>query len=155
MKTLLDVDKNILKDYQDFDKVNENWNIGSYLNIFYDLNAAIAFAKLYFPDFIEDRNCVILSIRYDVNVFEQWYYELKGNTSEVEKMCNLYELKDFFHINSVGYQGDDKYEKALDYLGIALKRAWEVNLDRLYPNRNFKVELFDEYGSKFITFFSI
>jgi hypothetical protein len=155
MKTLLDIDKNVLIDYQDFDKVNENWHIGSYLNMNYDLNAAVAFSKLFFPDFIEIEGCIILAIRYDKEVFKQWQKELKGNTSEVEKMCNLYELKDFFHINIKDDQNENYYEKALDYLGMSLKNSWDINLSKLYPDRKFKVEVFEEYDSKFITLFTV
>ena len=155
MKTLLDINKNILIDYQDFDNVNENWNIGSYLNTFYDINSAIAFAKLYFPDFIEEKNCVILSLRYDKGIFEQWHKESKGNVSEIEKMCNLYELKDFFHINPIEFNSEEEYQKVIDVLGEVLKKSWDINLKLLYPNNQFKVVIFEEYESKFITFYSL
>jgi len=154
MKKLIELDYRILNDFEAFNKVNTNWNIGSYLNTFFDINAALAFSKLYFPDFVDIQNCVILDFRYNEDLFKQWFTELNGEVSQVEKMCNLYELKDFFHINN-NINDENKKNKVLDVFGTILKRSWEVNLKLLYPERSFKVDLFEEYESKFITLYSL
>jgi len=155
MKTLLNVDKSILKDYSSFEMVNDKWDIGAYLNTFYDLNAAIAFSKLFYPDFVETRGCVIISMRYDRENFESWYNECQGEISEIEKMCNLYEIKDLFHINPVEFNIEEGYSRAINILGDILKKSWDINLKLLYPDKRFNVDVFEEYDSTYITLYSI
>lgn len=154
MKTLIKVDNSLLKDYLKFQNVNTSWNIGSYLNTFYDINAAIAFSKLFFPDFVEYRGCIIVELRFNQEICDKWFLELKGEISEIEKMCNLYELEDFFHINSNAYD-NEKFSVILDSFGNILKKSWELNLEKLYPDRIFELQLFTEFESKYITFNSL
>jgi hypothetical protein len=154
IKTIIEIDHGILNDYLKFQSVNPNWNIGSYLNTFYDINSAIAFSKLFFPDFVEYRGCIILAFRFNQEICDKWFLELKGEISEIEKMCNLYELEDFFHINSNGYD-KEKFPVILDSFGNILKKSWELNLEKLYSDRTFELQLFTEFESKYITFNSL
>jgi hypothetical protein len=147
-KTLIDLDLTLLKSYKNFQDANENWNILSYLNYKYDMNAALAFSKFFFPDFIEVKGCIVLSFLYNQETFESWFRELNGEISEVEKMANLYELKDYFHINTDS-------EPEVDVFGQILKKSWEMNLSILYPEKKFIIKLFEEYNSKFITFHTV
>jgi len=61
-------------------------------------------------------------------------------------MCNLYELKDLFHINS----SDESTNKTKE-LGKILKMSWEQNLKILFPNRSIVVNLIDENDNNYIT----
>lgn len=149
MKTILNIPTNLLREYSDFEKVNNNWNILSYLNYNYDINAALSFSKLFFPDFIESKGCVVLSFLYNVENFNEWFEEFNGNVSEVEKMCNLYELKDFFHINS------ENNEDALQEFGKVIQKVWEINLSILFPQKKFCINVFEEYSSLFITLYQV
>lgn len=144
-KTLVELDLSLLDSFSAFHDANKDWNILSYLNYKYDMNAALAFSKFFFPDFTEVRGCVVISFLYNPETFESWFSELRGEVSEVEKMANLYEIKDFFHINT-----PKKID--LDAFGKILKKSWEINLNALYPQKKFHVKLFEEYDSKFITF---
>ncbi|QKX03576.1 hypothetical protein HN014_01150 [Aquimarina sp. TRL1] len=144
--SILEIDTNFLTDFKDFEKVNDDWNVEKYLNFSYDINAAIAFSKLYFPTFIEYRGCIVLESRFDEGVFEDWYKEFNGEIKQIEKMCNLYELKDLFHINSPN-QSIGKIKE----LGKSLKISWEQNLKILFPNKDIEVSLIDENDSCYIT----
>ena len=121
MKSLFQIDYNLLKSYNSFSEVNHTWNIASYLNTFYSTSDAIAFAKLFYPDFEVVDECVILSIRYDKDIFESWKKECHGNIALIEKMCNLYEVADYFHIND--NVQDNNYDGLLKTLGYILKKA--------------------------------
>jgi hypothetical protein len=155
MKSLINFDKNILKEYALWENTNkENWNITSYLNQFYDVNAALAFSKLYFPDFIEERGCIILGFRYNQDVFNQWYEEFKGEAASVERYCNLYEVADYFHINASEYGSEEIYKKSIEIFSNVLKTSWEVNCKILFPKRQIKVEELEEYGVKRITLYT-
>lgn len=156
MRTLIELDKTVLLNYNLWQMKNEsNWNITSYLNQFYDVNAALAFSKLFFPDFIEKENCVILSFRYDEKIFQQWYEEFDGHVSSVEKYCNLYDVSDYFHINISNYDTDELYERAINELAKALKKSWEANCSLLFPNRSFLANVYEEFGVTKITLHTI
>jgi hypothetical protein len=144
--SLANIDNYLLPDFKEFDEANTDWDINKHLNFNYDINAAIAFSKLYFPTFIEYKNCVILESRFDEAVFEDWYKEFNGEIKQIERMCNLYELKDLFHINS----SDESTNKTKE-LGKILKMSWEQNLKILFPNRSIVVNLIDENDNNYIT----
>ena len=150
MRTNISVNPNLLDEYSDFQKVNSDWSILSYLNMKYDINSAIAFSKLFFPDFILKENCILLSFFFNSQTFESWHSQMKGDISSIEKMCNLYEINDFFHINSP--QVNEEIIKEFSYI---LKKAWEINLLKLFPERQMRVDVFDQYNSTFITLYTI
>ena len=147
MKTNLKIDLSILDEYDDYAKANsDNWNIQSYLNMKYDINAAIAFSKFFFPDFVEREKCIILESRYNEGIFDEWYNEFNGDIEEVEKASNFYDIKDFFNINGVGDVNQ------LEVLGIILKSILEINLKNLFPDKKFEIYLIENYGETSITF---
>jgi hypothetical protein len=155
MKSLIDFENRILKEYITWERVNEsNWNIISYLNQFYDMNAALAFSKLYFPDFVDEKGCVILGFQFDKRIFNQWYEEFKGDISQTEKHCNLYDVQDYFHINPVNYETDEGREEAINSFANVLKVSWETSCKLLFPNRQMVVEIYNQYGATKITLFS-
>ena len=146
--TLINLDTTVLKEYNAFAEANTNWNMHSYVNMKYDINAAIAFGKFYFPEFIEIKNCIILKERFNNSIFEEWYNEFVGDVSKIEKMCNLYEVGDFFHINTSLAD-----MKQIIQFGHILKKSYEINLKLLFPNREFEVNFFEENETQYITFF--
>jgi hypothetical protein len=151
-KTLIEFDKSILKEYSEWKNANpDNWDINNYLNHYYDINAAIAFSKLFLPDFIIIEECVLLSFNFNKDKFYEWFNELNQDISETEKICNLYEVKDFFMINPSQYKTEQEYNYAINVFANALKMSWELNLEKLYPNRNYIVSVFEEYGNTCIT----
>lgn len=153
-KSLLDIDLNVLKDYSSFEALNkDNWDITSYLNLNYDMNAAIAFSKLYFPDFIEKEGCIILSHRYDEQTFKEWYLHFNGDKKAIESICNSYEIMDYFVNNRSKEEPLNIYNKALDEFAKALKKSWEINCKLLFPNNNIIVEIYDEYDTTRITLY--
>lgn len=144
--SIIEVETGLLPDYEDFEKVNDDWNIEKYLNMNYDIDAAIAFSKLYFPTFIIYKDCIILDSRFDELIFDDWFNEFNGDIEKVERMCNLYEVKDIFHINDSNIT-----EEKVEELGSILKKSWELNVNKLYPDRKMKVFLFREDESLYIT----
>lgn len=148
-KNIINLNTDLLSDYLDFERVNSDWNIGKYLNFNYSLNDALAFSKFFFPTFIFYKGCVVLEDRFDKETFELWFDKFNGEVSKIEKMCNLYELKDFFHINS-----EDNSIERLKQLGIILQQSWRINLDKLFPQISFEIIVFEEFEELFITIYS-
>lgn len=142
----------LLDDYKLFEKANNgNWNILSYLNMNYKVEDALAFFKLFVPDFVLHKDCLILSFRYREAIFNQWYEESNGNQTIVEKMCNLYEIKDFFHINTS--LETPFLEEKISFLSNFLQYSWQLVLESKYPNK-YKVETFSLDGSRYITIYN-
>lgn len=155
-RSLLDININLLREYKECaDSNKNNWEITSYLNLKYDMNAAIAFSKLYFPDFIEKEGCIILGFRYDEEIFNEWYKHFNGNISEIERICNRYEIMDFFELNRNPDERLDFYNQQIDEFASILKRVWEINCKLLFPERNFNIDVFDEYNTTRITLYSV
>lgn len=153
--SLLDVDTSILKEYQDLEALNpDKWNIGEYLNLKFDLNAAIAFSKLYFPDFVEREGCILLGFTYNEETFKQWYEIFNGDIPAIESKCNLYEIADYFLLNRPVDDSLNSYNQAIDEFSKLLKTSWEINCKILFPDRGIIVEVFDEYDTTRITLHS-
>ncbi len=147
--SLVGIDTSIFSDFVEFENVNNDWSIEKHLNFNYDIDAAILFSRLYFPEFIEVKNCILLKERYNVDNFEGWFDELKGDIREVEKISNLYEIKDLFHIND-----DSITSEKLLLLGDILKRVWKINLDLLFPSKKVDVYVFKEGEDIYITLYT-
>ena len=145
-RSLINLNTSLLPEYESFGRVNYDWNIEKHLNLNYNIDAAIAFSKLYFPTFIKYKNCIILENRFDEPIFNEWFNEFNGNIEQTERMCNLYELKDIFHIN-----GSTQTEEKIEQLGRILKKSWELNAKELFPDRKLEVFLFREEGNDYIT----
>ncbi len=148
-KSIIRVDTNLFSEFKDFETVNDDWSIEKHLNFNYNIDDAILFSRLYFPEFIEHKKCIILKERYDKEIFEQWFDEFDGDISKIERMSNLYEVKDLFHINN-----DNISESKINHLSLLLKKIWQINLDLLFPNRQIKVNVFKEDDDIFITLYS-
>jgi len=154
-KKLFDINLNLLKEYNDIKKLNpDNWDIASYLNLKYDMNAAIAFSKLYFPDFIEKDGCIILGFLYDKTTFNEWYERFNGDTTAIESMCNSYDVMDYFGLNRSQDESPDLYNQIIDEFAKILKKSWEANCKLLFPERKMIVEVYDQYNTTRITLFT-
>lgn len=126
----------LIREYQEWKTANPNsFNWGSYVNVKADLHTALTFAKFYSPELFEKEGCLILNDRYDEGLFNSWMEECQGNKTTIEKMMNLYELNDFFHI----IRKEDEEDIQLRALGEVLKQFWSMTFKLNYPNRNILV----------------
>ena len=147
---LFKINTDILDEYIEYEKINENWDIFSYLNLKGNIDLAIAFSKLYYPNIIKYNDLYFLESRFSENSYNLWKEELKNDVKSIEKMVNLYEVKDYFHINS----DNDDYQKN-EELSEILKVCWENNLKQLFADVKFQVELIKEDDTIYITFYQI
>jgi len=143
----------IIKEYMDYKIANpNNFNWWSYVNIKADLQTALAFAKFYYPEIIEVENFFLLKDKYSEELLEKWKVNSQGDKRTVEKMMNIYELKDFFHINA---NENEDISIQLKILGDILKLFWSMSFKQRFPSRNISVEIYEEWESIFITVFEI
>jgi hypothetical protein len=143
-------DDDLIKEYQEWRGANpESFSWWSYVNMKSDLQTALAFAKFFSPELIEIEGCLILKDKYDEALFKDWVDECKDDKTCIEKMMNIYELNDFFHIN----RNETEYEdRQFEALGDVLKHFWSMSFKHNYPNRNIIIDVFKEMDERlFIT----
>lgn len=63
-------------------------------------------------------------------------------------MMNLYQLRDFFHLNK---DFEDDEDELLNILGEVLHYFWSQKLAHQYPDKNFNVLVFEDDQELFIT----
>lgn len=138
----------LVNEYSEFKKANPNsFNWWSYVNMKSDLQTALGFAKLFYPEVVEIEDCLILKDRYSHELYNQWKSKSNDKTT-IEKMMNLYQINDFFHINR--NQDEDEESQQIAF-GKVLQHFWEQSFKERFPNRIIKAKVFEEYGDLFIT----
>ncbi|WP_019878470.1 hypothetical protein [Succinispira mobilis] len=129
----------------------KNFSWWNYVNLKSDLQTALGFAKLYYPEIVEVDGCILLKDKFSEELYELWRDECKGEKSCIEKMMNLYQLRDFFHLKT---QDDGNLESQIKALGDVLVLFWGMSFKNRFPERLIKVEVFEENdGEMFITVF--
>jgi len=142
----------LINEYAEYKAVNgSKFNWWSYVNMKSDIQTALGFVKFFYPEIVEIDGCFFLKDRYRKEAYHQWKKE-KISDCEVEKMVNLYEVADFFHIN---VDQNENEEELIYTLGEAVKHFWELSFAERFPSKNIKVDLFEEYGSLFITVYRL
>jgi hypothetical protein len=131
----------------------DNFTWWNFVNIKADIDTALAFAKFYSPELLEIEGYCLLKDKFSPNVFEGWKRSCQNNKECVEKMMNIYQIRDFFHINTIDSENENEKFKAL---GRILKFFWEITFEKNYPEKKLKVHLFEEDdGELFITVYSL
>jgi hypothetical protein len=123
------------------------WNYGEGLSIENWLSAignyqhAIAYAHLFWPQFIEYRGAILLASRFDQQNFNNWVEYTKGNLSAAEEITNRTHILDLFP------DADLVPSPAqVRYLGNVLREMWQAKLAHDFPDRTVTVR-FDESES--------
>lgn len=141
----------IISEFIEFKNANEgNFTWWNYVNMKSDIKTALGFVKLFYPDIIEVEGCFLLKDKFSEKYFELWKNDCQNNKTNIEKMMNLYQVRDFFHINVD--EEDENLEEQIQALGEALKIFWSLSFKNRFPNREIVVSVFEEDdGELFIT----
>lgn len=133
-KASLNLNLKKLKHFQEWKAINgESFSLLDYLSVVSSAEVAIAYTKIFSPDFIEYDGGVFLAEVFSAELYQQWKAKLGDDRSAIERVMNHIHLDDLF-------QGADKVGiENLAYLGEVLKQLWEYRLRSLYPNRSFQV----------------
>ncbi len=147
-------DDNIVSEYVEWKNANpKNFSWWNFVNIKSDLQTALGFAKLFYPDIIEIDGCFLLKDKYSEKIYIDWKINCNNNKTSIEKMMNLYEVGDFFHINR---NYDENEDAQIIALGNVLKHLWLLSFKERFPNKKINVEVFQEDdGALFITVYEI
>lgn len=106
---------------------------------------AVAFSSLFWPEFVEVEDCVLLRERYSPSQFQDWWKELDGDRSRIEGMVNHVHLWDLFDLDDEGLP-----DEAVQDLAQVLVSTWRCALQQRFPDRDFEVSVVlddpEEYG---------
>jgi hypothetical protein len=119
------------------------WNNGqgidvdSWLGCKGDFQLAIAFSRLFWPEFVEHDGCV-LRAEFSPSTYQDFFAACKGDRAAVEGVMNHKHLLEFFH-----HPAPTATTEQLLFLGRVLKKIHAVKLAHDFPDRSFEVH-FDE-----------
>ncbi|GLX68013.1 hypothetical protein [Paenibacillus glycanilyticus] len=148
----MDFGDDLIKEFSEFKEINPtNFTWWSFVNLKSDLQTALAFAKFFYPEIIQVNGCFLLKDKYNEQCFQDWRDACHDNKKCIEQMMNLYEVADFFHINTSFDEGED-IKGQIAALGDALKLFWSMSFINRFPDKNIIVEIYVEYDEQlFIT----
>jgi hypothetical protein len=132
-----ELDRGLLPDYNQLrSQVNWDYTLRNYIESRGSTELAVAFAKLFWPDFVEYRGCVITSDGFTEAGFDAWWDRLKGDRVAIEHILN--------HIHVLDLLPNDRSEldpSVCQFLGAAIVEMWASRVRQLFPNRRFIVRL--------------
>jgi hypothetical protein len=144
----LNADK--LSEFQQWKKINgDNFSLLDYLFGVASIEVAIAFTKLFWPDFVEYENGIFLSSAFNSQIYEQWKAKLGNDIAAIERVMNHQ------HIDDILPGGEKVGIENLLYLGRAIAQMWESRLKLLYPQQRFQVECDRDDLTVVVTFYQM
>lgn len=94
----------------------------------YEIELALAYGKVFWPDLIEVKGYVFVAEHYDADYFEQVLRDV--DISLIESTINTTYLRDLF--------GDkDADESVWEELGELLTRSWKARAEAMFPHMKF------------------
>lgn len=139
------LDAALLPDFTEL-KSQASWNYSfkNYIETRGSFELAAAFAKLFWPDLIEYRGCVLRADGFSEQSFDEWWQQAKGNRTTIERVLNLLHVREL-----VPSDTSDLDESVYRYLGQTLAAMWACRVKLLFPSRSFivQVEDLDEEGN--------
>ena len=149
-------DEKLIPELAEWRKFNgDEFSIEDWIAIEGNIRFTIAYSLIFWPEFIEYDDCVILKNRFDSQNFENWKNtEYVKSYSQIESVLN--------HIHILDLYGTDKKQNEINYeqivfLGNKFCEIYSAKLKVDFPERKFvfqfngneKLEAFDEYEITF------
>ena len=149
-------DEKLIPDLSNWRKYNgkdfsiEDWVVGEG-----NVNFAIAYSFLFWPEFVEYDDCIIFKNHFDKNNFENWKNtEYIKNYGQIESVLNHIHILDLFGTDEK--KDEVTYDQIL-FLGNKLCEIYSIKLKHEFPEKKFifdfngneKLTAFDEYEITF------
>ena len=96
---------------------------------------AVGFAAVFWPDFTVHDECLLLQ-PLNVENYNHWMTETKGDRTAVESVMNHRHIADLF-----GGSDPQTTPEVLAHLGRVMRDMWSCKLARDFPGRRVTVEL--------------
>lgn len=143
----------ILSDYKDYASASGKRRFGlwDYLSVRGDFELAAAFTKLFWPDFKNVEDCILLAEQYEQETFQEWKQKLNGDRKQIESVINHVHIYDLF----LNTKNENLDPAIYETIATAMMKCWKCALSEAFPGKKFKIEYEtepEEYGPT-LTFF--
>ncbi|SFX68260.1 hypothetical protein SAMN04487866_11746 [Thermoactinomyces sp. DSM 45891] len=138
-KTLFELDVDLIPEFQEWKKLNrESFDLYDLAGALLDIEKILLAGRVLFPEFQEVDDMVFLDRPELREHIDHWK---KGRSNlQVEAMLN------HRHIHESYVEGPEAWDDQWLELGKLLKMCYESSLSRLYPDREFIVDLSEDSG---------
>lgn len=117
----------------------EGMHVASWLSAFGNYEHAIAYAELFWPQFVEQNGCILRGGLLDDERFQNWMQATNGDKTALEATVNHKHIVDIF-VNVP--QPPTKLQ--IRHLGCKLKEMWEAKVRQTFPDRKIVVTFPEE-----------
>lgn len=131
LNTSLLPDYSLLRSQADWD-----YSLINYIESRGSVELAVAFSKLFWPDFLERDGCIIRADGFVEANFAAWQQRLNGDCAAIERVMNLLHVGDL-----VPSDTSDLDPAVRRVLGQTLVEMWAARVGSLFPDRQFVVQL--------------
>jgi hypothetical protein len=139
------IDLSALPNLKEWAEGNESFTPLTWLYAKSELETAVAFTALFWPDVIERDGVVLLRAFFDPRVYEEWRNKLGDDKSAIERVMNHRHVGDLLPgADRVGFSN-------LRYLGQVLAGTWRARLACAFPDRRFEVICDDDPENEEVT----
>jgi hypothetical protein len=146
----ISLDTDQLSEFQQWRKANgDDFSMWDYLFGVANVEVAIAFTSLFWPDIVEHEDGIFLAESFEAQIYQQWKGKFGNDIASIERVINHQHLDDIL-------PGADKVgSENLFYLGRAIAQMWASRLESLYPNRRFEVCCDRDESTVVVTFYQV
>jgi hypothetical protein len=99
---------------------------------------AKAISMIFWPEFVEYRNCIFVKFLFEPQGVDAWLERLKGDAKAVESAVNHLHLWDVFALRS------DAERKAASSFCFEIASMWRAAVNAAFPGKDFSVLVTDE-----------
>lgn len=107
------------------------------------IEAAVAYASLFWPAIVEDEGLVIMARYYHQDQIPALRTRFADDKRRIERWLNAHSLREFFMAQQFSGDPAGADEELVSAVGQALQLFWSLRLKTLFPTRTFIVELGD------------
>lgn len=126
-------------------------SLRNFVSIHINAVEAIAFIGFIWPKFITIRGCTLILERYNAEVFEEWWVNLEGNVSYIERIINHTHIFSIFDEENKS----DIIKEGLSDMTETLGKIWRCALYNSFPEKSFTVDIsYELHEGPTITFFT-
>ena len=129
----MSIDLSTLPSLGEWAEGNESFTPLTWLHAESNIETAVAFTALFWPDVIEHDGAVFLRAFFDAKVYEGWRNKLGDDRAGIERVMNHRHVGDLLPgAGRVGFSN-------LQHLGQVLAATWRARLASAFPDRRFEV----------------
>jgi hypothetical protein len=112
-----------------------------------DVEHAIVYARLFWPEFLEHDGCLFLSDNFTVEEYGTAMEQCTGDRTAVEEFMNHRHVAQLFRD-----QERQPTREQIVHLGRVLKETWQCKLNRDFPNRAVTVDFSEGERQDFLDY---